>query len=243
LDFEGLDGRLKLEEEFKLVLSGGFSLLEFGITIVTELVGLVKEISVSLDLSGSLEGDGVFLINGVLESFGVGNGLVVLISESGNNGDEVVLSVVEVVRISGFLVVNGVSSSLEVGQHIIEEISDFSDVVNIEVLSGLSLDQFVVNGEDLVGVTSSNTDSEEGVNDLDERGWDNTEGGHFEFVEDVFSFIDGSDSLVDVGSSGLVEGDLGSSGGSQVVELLVVDGEGLGSEVTEVVGSVLFVRG
>jgi len=93
-----------------------------------------------------------------------------------------------------------------------------------------------------VGMSSSNTDGEEGVNNLDEGSWDNTEGGHFEFVEDVFTFVDGNDGLIDVGSSGLVEGDLGSSGGSQVVELLVVDGEGLGSEVTEVVGSGLFVR-
>jgi len=93
-----------------------------------------------------------------------------------------------------------------------------------------------------VGVSSSNTDGEEGVDDLDERSGDNTEGGHFEFVEDVLSFVDGSGGLGDVGRSGLVEGDLGSSGGSQVVELLVVDDEGLGSEITEVAGSGLFVR-
>lgn len=242
LDFEGLDGRLELEEEFKLVLSGGFSLLEFGITVVTELVGLIEEVGVSLDLSGSLEGDGGFLIDGVLESFNVGNRLVVLVGESSNDGNEVVLGSVEVVRIFRFLVVDGVTSGLEVGQHIIEEVSDFSDVVNIEVLSDLGLDQFVIDGEDLLGVTSSNTDSEEGVNNLDEFSGDNTEGSHFEFVEDVFTFVDGNDGGIDVGSSGLVEGDLGGSGGSQVVELRVIDNEGLGSEVSEVVSSGLFVR-
>lgn len=241
LDFEGRNSRLKLEEEFKLVLSGGFSLLEFGITVVTELVSLGEEVGVSLDLAGSLEGDGGFLVNGVLESFDVGNRLVVLVGESGNNGDEVVLGVVEVVRIFSFSVVKGVSGSLEVGQHFIEEVSDFSDVVDVEVSFSLGLDQLVVDGEDLVGMSGSDSNSEEGVNDLDERGGNDTEGGHFEFVEDVFSFVDGGDGLVDVGSSGLVKGDLGSSGGSQVVELLVVDGEGLGSEVTEVVGSGLFV--
>jgi len=109
------------------------------------------------------------------------------------------------------------------------------------LLLGLSLEELVVNGEDVVGVTSLNTDGEEGVNNLDERGGDNTHGSHFEFVEDVFSTVDGNDSLIDPGSSGLVFSDLGSSGGSQVVELLVVDGEGLGSEVTEVAGSGLFV--
>jgi hypothetical protein len=241
LDFEGLDGRLELEEEFKLVLSGGFSLLEFGITVVTELVSLGEEVGVSLDLSGSLEGDGGFLVNGVLESFDVGNRLVVLVSKSGNNSDEVVLGVVEVVRIFSFLVVDGVSGGLEVGEHVVKEVSDFSDVVDVEVSSGLGLDQLVVDGEDLVGVSGSDSNSEEGVDNLDEGRGNNTEGGHFEFVEDVFSFVDSGDGLVDVGSSGLVEGDLGSSGGSQVVELLVVDGEGLGSEVTEVVSSGLFV--
>jgi len=115
LDFEGLDGRLELEEEFKLVLSGGFSLLEFSITIVTELVGLGEEGSVSLDFTSSLEGDGGFLVNGVLESFNVGNRCVVLISKSGNNGNKVVLSVVEVVGIGGFLGIEGDLSSLEVG--------------------------------------------------------------------------------------------------------------------------------
>jgi len=242
LDFEGRDSRLKLEEEFKLVLSGGFSLLEFGITVVTELVGLSEEVGVSLDLSGSLEGDGGFLVNGVLESFDVSNRLVVLVGKSGNDGDEVVLSSVEVIGIFRFLVVKGVSGGLEVGEHFVEEISDFSDVVDVEALLGLGLDQLVVNGENLVGVTSSDTEGEEGVGNLDEFSGDNTEGGHFEFVEDVFSFVDGGDGLVDVSSSGLVKSDLGSSGGSQVVELLVVDNEGLGSEVTEVVSSGLFVR-
>lgn len=92
---------------------------------------------------------------------------------------------VEVVRVSGFLSIKGNLSSLEVSEHVTEEILDFSDVVNVEVLSGLRLNQLVVNWEDLVGVSSFNTDSEEGVDDLDERWWDNTEGLHFEFVEDV----------------------------------------------------------
>jgi len=241
LDFEGLDGTLELEEEFELVLSGGFSLLEFSIAIVTELVGLGEEVRVSLDLTSSLEGDGGFLVNGVLESGDVINRGVVLVGESTNDGDEVVLSIREGLGISIFLIINSVTGSLEVGEHVVEEISDFSDVVGVEGLSGLRLDQLVVDGEDLVGVTSSDTDGEEGVDDLDERSGDETEGFHFEFVEDVFTFSDGGGGGVDVGSSGLVEGDLGSSGGSQVIELLVVDDEGVGSEVTEVGGSSLFV--
>jgi hypothetical protein len=103
------------------------------------------------------------------------------------------------------------------------------------------LEELVVNWEDVVGVTSLDTDSEEVVDDLDEGVGDNTHSFHFEFVEDVFSFVDGNDGLIDPGSSGLVFSNLGSSGGSQVVELLVVDVEGLGSEVTEVAGSGLFV--
>lgn len=243
LDFEGLDGSLKLEEEFELVLSGGFSLLEFGIAIVTELVGLGEESGVSGDLTGGLEGDGGFLVNGVLESLNVGNGVVVLVGESGDNSDEVVLGFVEGIGVRSFLVVKSVSGGLEVGKHIIEEVSEFSDVVDVEVLSGLRLDQLVVNWENLVGVSSSDTDGEETVDDLDERGGDNTEGGHFELVEDVFGFVDSGGGGLDVGTSGLVEGDLGSSGGSEVVELLVVDDEGLGSEITEVASSGLFRGG
>jgi hypothetical protein len=215
--------------------------LEFGITIVTELVSLVEEVGVSLDLSGSLEGDGGFLVNGVLESGDVGNRLVVLVGESGDDIDEVVLGSVEVVRVGGFSIIEGVSTGLEVGNHGIEEISDFSDVVDVEGLLGLSLEELVVNWEDVVGVSGLNTDSQEVVDDLDERGGDNTHSGHFEFVEDVFGFVDGNDSLVNPCSSGLVFSDLDGSVGSQVIELLVVDGEGLGSEVTEVAGSGLFV--
>jgi hypothetical protein len=114
LDFEGLDGRLELEEEFKLGFSGGFSLLEFGITVVTELVGLSEEVGVSLDLSGSLEGDGGFLVDGVLESVDVGDRLVELVGESTNDGDEVVFSGGEEISVGGFSIIDGVSGSLEV---------------------------------------------------------------------------------------------------------------------------------
>jgi len=51
-------------------------------------VGLGEEVGVSLDLASSLEGDGGFLVDGVLESVDVSDGFVVLVGQSGDDDVE-----------------------------------------------------------------------------------------------------------------------------------------------------------
>jgi len=141
------------------------------------------------------------------------------------------------------LVIDGVSRAEEVVEDSVEEVSEFLDVRNIESLSGLRLDELGVNGENLVGVASSDGDGEEGVDHLNELDGDDTGGFEFELIKDVLGFSDLLDGVVDGFSSLGVEGDFSSSGDSEVIELLVVNVEGLASEVSEVSSSGLFTLG
>jgi len=141
------------------------------------------------------------------------------------------------------LVIDGVSRVEEVVEDTVEEVSEFLDVRNVEGLSSLGLDELGVNGENLVGVAGSDGDGEEGVDHLDESNWDDTGGFEFELVEDVLGFSDLGDGVVDGFSSLVVEGDLTSSGDSEVVELLAVNVQGLAGEISEVSSSGLFTLG
>jgi len=107
----------------------------------------------------------------------------------------------------------------------------------------LGLDELGVDGENLVGVASSNGEGEETVDHLDELDWDDTSGFEFELVEDVFGFSDLSNGVVNGFSSLGVEGGLTGSGDSEVVELLVVNVEGLAGKISEIGSSGLFTLG
>jgi len=87
LDFEGLDGSLKLADKFELSSSDGFTLLEFNISIIAKSVSLIKEFGVSGDLAVGFKGDGGFLVDDSTESGDVLSGKVKLVVKSSDNID------------------------------------------------------------------------------------------------------------------------------------------------------------
>lgn len=114
------------------------------------------------------------------------------------------------------------------------------DIRNIEGLLDLGLDELGVDWENLVGVAGSDGDGEETVDDLNELDWNDTSVFEFEFVEDVLGSVYGTDGIIKGLSSLGVEGNLSSSGNSEVIELLVVNVEGLAGKISEVGSSGLF---
>lgn len=237
---QSFNSRFKLAQEFNLVGSSLFSLVEFSIRVLADNFSLGKEITVSLDLSSGQVFDGFFLDFAVAHLSDVGSGLVDLVFKLGNGFSQGSLFSFVVLSVSTFLLVDSQISRFEVRLKFVDQFSQSDDVISVEGLSKVGLDEGIVDWENLVTVARSDGNSEETVDELDEVGWDDTFSFQFEFVQVVNKSVDFDHCFLESLLSQLVKVDLSISDSFEVSELFVVDFEGSLGKVSNVGGSLLF---